>query len=97
MPVLELDLVQLADAVDQLGDHLSENGGDLRLGRGRIFDDIVQNGRHQGVGIQAQIRQNVRHRHRVRDVGLARDPLLSLVLFSAEIVGFAHALDLSGR
>ena len=96
LPVLELDLVQLADAVDQFGHHLPENGGDLGLGRGRIFDDIVQDGRDQGVRIQTQIREDVGNRDRVRDVRFARYALLSLMLFSAEIVGFAHPLDLGG-
>ena len=97
LAILELDLIQLADAVDQLGHHLSEDRGYLGLGGRRVFDDIVQDRRDQGVGIQAQIREDVGHRDRVRNVGLARDALLAAMLFRAEIVGFAHPLDLGGR
>ena len=96
LPVLELDLVQLADTVDQFGHHLPENGRDLGLGRGRIFNDIVQDGRDQGVRIQTQIREDVGNRDRVRDVRFTRYTLLSLMFFRAEVVGFAHPLDLGG-
>jgi len=44
------------------GDHLSEDRRDLRLGGGRIFDDIVQDRRHQGVGIQSQVGEKYRLR-----------------------------------
>ena len=97
LSVLELNLVQLADAVDQFRDDLSENRCDLGLCRGCVLDDIVEDGGHQRVGIQAKIRQDVGNRHRVGDVRFARDAFLSLVLFRAEIVGFAHPLDLSRR
>ncbi len=97
LAVLELDLIELADAVDQLGDHLAEDRGDFGLGRRRVFDDIVQNRRDQRVGIQTQVGEDVGHRHRVGDVGFAGDALLAAVLFRAEFIGFAHPLDLSGR
>jgi hypothetical protein len=57
----------------------------------------VQDGRDQRVRIQTQIREDVGNRDRVRDVRLTRYTLLSLMFFRAEIVGFAHPLDLSGR
>ena len=97
LAILELNLVEFADAVDQFGDNLAESRRYFGLGRRRVFDDIVQNRGHQRVGVQAQIGENVGHRDRVRDVGLARDPLLAAVLFGAEFIGFAHPLDLRGR
>ena len=97
LAVLELDLVELADAVDQFGDDLAEYRGDLGLGGRGVFDDVVQDRRHQGVGVHAQVRQDVGDRDRVGDVRLARDPLLAVVLFRAEFVGFADPLDLRGR
>jgi hypothetical protein len=77
LAVLELDLIEFADAVDQLGYDLAEDRSDLSLGGGRVFDDIVQNGRHQRVGIQTQVGENVRYRHRVGDVRLTREALLT--------------------
>ena len=97
LAVLELDLVEFADAVDQFGDDLTEDRGDLGLGGRRVLDHVVQDGRDQGVGIQPQVGENVGDRDRVRDVGLARDALLALVVLGAEVVGFAHPLDLRGR
>ena len=97
LAVLELDLIELADAVDQLRHDLAEYRGYLGLGGRRVFDDVVQDGRHQGVGIQAQIGEDVGDRHRVGDVGFARNALLAAVLFRAEFIGFAYPLDLSGR
>ena len=97
LAVLELDLIELADAVDELGDDLAEDRGDLGLGGRRVLDHVVQDGGDQRVGIQLQVGEDVGDRDRMSDVGLARDALLALVLFGAEFVRFAHALDLRGR
>ncbi len=97
LAILELKLVQLADAVDQLCHHLAEDRRYLGLRRRRVFDDVVQNRRDQGVGIQAQVGEDVGHRHRMGDVGFARDALLPAVLLGAEFIGFAHPLHLGGR
>ncbi len=94
LTVLELNLVQLADAVDQLGHDLSEDRRYLGLGGRRVFDDIVQNRRDQRVGIQTQIGENVGDGDRVGDVRFARNALLAAMLFRAELIGFAHPLDL---
>ena len=51
----------------------------------------------QGVGVQAQVGQDVGDRDRVGDVRLARDALLAVVALGAEFVGFADPLDLLGR
>ena len=64
---------------------------------GRVLDDVVQDRRHQRVGIELQVRQDVGHRDRMGDVGLARDALLALVALGAEFVGLADPLDLRGR
>jgi hypothetical protein len=97
LSILELNLIQLADAVDQFGHDLPEDRRYLGLGGRRVFDDIVQDGRDQSVGIQAQIGEDIGHRDRMGDVRLARDALLAAVLFRAEFIGFAHPLDLSRR
>ena len=97
MTILELNLVEFADAVYQFGHHLTEDRRDLGLRRGRVFDDVVQNRRDQGVGIQAQVGEDVGDRDRMRDVRLARDALLAVMLFGPEFVGFAHPLHLRGR
>ena len=97
LAVLELDLIELADPVDQLRHDLSEYRGYLGLGGRRVLNDVVQDRRHQSVGIQAQVGENVGHRDRVGDVGFARNALLAAVLFRTEFMSFAYPLDLSGR
>ena len=97
LAVLELYLVEFADAVDEFGDHRAEQRGDLGLGGRRVFDDVVQDGGYQGVRVEAQVGEDVRNGHRMGDVGLAGNPLLALVLLGAEFVGFAHAFDLRRR
>jgi hypothetical protein len=97
LAVLELDLVEFADAVDELRDHLPEHRRDLGLRGGRVLDDVVQDRRHQRVGIQLQVGEDVGDRDRMGDVGLARDALLALVALGAEVVGLADPLDLRGR
>ena len=42
LAVLEVDLVELGDAVDDLGDIVAEARGDVGLRRRRVFDDVVQ-------------------------------------------------------
>ena len=94
---LELDLVELGDAVDDLGHRRAEFRRQLLLGDRRVFDDVVQDRRDDRVGIQVQIREDLRGRERVRDVRLAGEPLLALVRLRAEFRGRADALDLLGR
>ncbi len=57
----------------------------------------MQDRRHQGVGIQTQVGENIGDGHRVRDVRFARYALLALVFLRAEVVGFADPLNLGGR
>ena len=63
----------------------------------RVFDDVVQDGRDDRVGIEVQVGEDVGGGERMRDVGLAREALLALVGVGAELGGLADALDLLGR
>ncbi len=65
LAILELNLIQLADAVDEFGDHLTEDRRDLGLGGGGVLDHVVQNRGHQRVGVQMQIREDVGDRYGV--------------------------------
>ena len=66
------------------------------LAVGRILDHIVQNRGDQRVGVELEIGEDVGDRDRMGDVGLTRHALLALMALGAEVVGFAHALDLRG-
>ena len=97
LAVLELDLVELAHAVDEFRDHLAEYRGDLGFGRRGILDNVVEDGRNQRVGIQLEVCQDVGDRHRMGDVGLAGGALLALMPLGAEVVSLAYPLHLPGR
>jgi hypothetical protein len=81
---LELDLVELGDAVDDLGDRCAELLRELFLGDRRVFDDVVQDRRDDRVGIEMQVREDLRGRERMRDVRLAGEALLAFVRLGAE-------------
>ena len=96
LAALEFDLVEFGDAVDELGHRRAETRRKLILGRRRIFDDVVQDRRHDGVGVEMQVREDGCGGHRVGDVGLAGKALLALMRGSAELGRFADAGNLLG-
>ena len=71
LAALELDLVELGDAVDEFGDFLAEALLDLGCGGRRVLDDVVQDRGGQRRAVHVQVGQDVGDRDRVRDVGLA--------------------------
>ena len=67
----ELDLVELGDAVDHVGDGLAERGLDLDLGDGGVLHHVVQQRGGEPLRVEAPLRQDAGDRQRVRDVRLA--------------------------
>ena len=67
----ELELVELGDAIDQIGNGFAEFFGDIRFGGRRILYHVVQQGCDKCLRIEMPARQNLGDRERVRDVGLA--------------------------
>ena len=88
---LELDLVELGDAVDELGDRLAEVAGDLGLGDRGVFGHVVQQRRGQRLRVEVPLREDVGDGERVRDVGLAGLAELPFVRGLAEVVGRLRA------
>ena len=68
---VELDLVELRDAVDHVGDGLAERRLDLRLGDGGVLHHVVEERGGESLRVQAPLRQDAGDRQRMRDVGLA--------------------------
>ncbi len=93
----ELDLVELADAVDEFRHVATEALGDLVLGVGRVLHDVVEDRGHHRLRVEPQVGEQVGDRYRVRDVGLAGAAPLAVMGLEREIVGFLHQLDLVGR
>ena len=61
---LEFDLVQLAEAVHQFGHRLAELFGYLFIGDMGVFHHIVQQGRHDRLGIEMQLEPGWMRRRR---------------------------------
>ena len=93
-PRAEVDLVQLANAIDQFGDFIAELGGELFLERGRIFDDVVQDRGDDTAAVHAHLRENTRDRNRMTDIGFTGHPALTFVGLGANQVGAINFLDL---
>ena len=93
----EFDLVELGQAIDQLGRHLAEALGDLRLGDVGVLHHVVEERGDQRLGIEIPVGDQRAHRDRVADVGLTADAELPGVGIGREVVGrfdAAHVLGL---
>ena len=94
---LELDLVELADAVDEFGNLLAKLLRDFRLGGAGVFHDVVENGRNQCLRVHAQVGEQACNSYRMSDVGLAGAAPLSVVRAEGELVCLLDAFDVSRR
>jgi len=73
------DRGQLGDPVHQHGDFFAEVFAEVFQRGPGVLHDVVQEGGRQGGGIQPIGGQDVRHLHRMEDVGLSRGAELPLV------------------
>ena len=85
----KLDLVQLGDALDDVGHLLAETLFDLVGGDVGVFDGVVQEAGGDGGGIHLQLREHQGDLERMHDVGFAGRPLLPLVMLETELPGLA--------
>ena len=95
--VRELDLVELGDAFDDVGDLLVEAFGDLGGGDVGVFDGVVQQAACDGGGVHLELGEDVRDLKGMDDVGLARGAELAGVLLLAELPGAADQLEVVVR
>ena len=65
----EFNVGKFADAIDQFGHFLAELIDELFLGRGGVFDDVMQQGRDETLMVHAHFRQDARNRDGVVDIG----------------------------
>ena len=97
LPAAEAHLVELGDAVDELGDGGAELGRDLLGSELGVFERVVQDRRDDRLGVHAELGEDAGDGDRVRDVGLAALARLPFVGERADFVSAAHARDLLGR
>ncbi len=93
---IELDAVELGDAIDEFGYRATEQFGDLVLGDVGVFDDVVQQGCRQRLRVHVPLREDAGDRQRVVDVGLSGLAELALVRRLAELIGRAQLADVLG-
>ena len=82
----EFDLVELGNAVDQLGDQLAEIARDLGLGDRGVLHHVMQQRRGQCLRIEVPLREDVGDGERMRDVGVTGLAELSFVRRFAEVI-----------
>ena len=90
----ELDLVELADAVDEPGDLRAKLGLDVVESGTGILDNVVQDSGGYRLRVEAHVGKRLRHRDRVRDVRLARLACLPCMRRGAKFIGLENRLDL---
>ena len=93
-PAAELNLVELADAIDEQRDLVAEFFADLRQRCVSVLDDIVQDGSRYGLRVEMHVGEFTRDRDRMRDVGFARLACLAFVRGRSEVVGAHDHADL---
>ena len=84
---LKLDLVELGEAINQIGDLRAKAFGNLGFGDGSILHHVVQQRGCDGLSIHAPFGQRAGNGQRMRDIGFARKAGLALVRLFAEVVG----------
>ena len=93
---VELELVQLGEAVHQLGHGGTKPVDQVGLGHTAVFHGVVQQRRHQRVGIELPRRALCGDRNGVGDVRLATVTQLPQVGFVGKAVRLAHLFDAGG-
>ena len=91
------DLAQAGDAVDQVCHRPAEFFFDVHIGDVGIFQTVVEQAGHDGIGIHAQFGQNARHCHRMDEIGFTAAALLALMGFFRKIIGLRDLLHIGKR
>ena len=88
---------QLGNAVDKVRHRVAEQAGDLVVVGVGVLDAVVQQGAEDGVGVQTDLRHDLRHRQGMDDIGRAVLPLLVDVLVPGVFHGPVHELHIDVR
>ena len=87
----ELDLVELGDAFDDVGDLLAEALLDFGGGDVGVFDGVVEQAGGDGGGVHLQLGEDEGDFEGMNDVGFARGALLAGVVAGGELPGLFDA------
>src|ERR1019366_5331839 len=89
----EIDLADLGDALDDVGNLFAEFLADFNGGDRGVFDRVVEQAGGDGNGIHLHVGENVADFERVHQVGLAGGAGLSGVVLLGEFVGFLDQFE----
>ncbi len=92
---VEMQLVELADAIDEERDIVAEPNPDFLERARRVLDDVVQQRRLNGRRVEPELGQEPRNGDRVSDVGFASLPELAFVKAGAVIVSGVYRVELA--
>ncbi len=87
----KLDPIELGYPVHDIGDRIAETFGQDLLGDRGVLDHVVQQRRHERVGIKPPAGEDLGDGDRMRDIGLAAAAKLSEMRLVAEAIGFTDA------
>ena len=86
----ELQLVELGQSIDQFGRRCPEALDQFGLGDAAVFHRVVHQRGHDRLSVEFPFGAQAGHGDRVRDVGLAADPVLAEMRLVGEAIGVAH-------
>ena len=89
LAVGKLDLVDIGDALDDVGHLFAEASRNLLAGGGRVLYRVVQKARGDGRRVHLHLRQHFGHFERMNNVRLTRGAHLPAMMLEAELPGFA--------
>ncbi len=92
--IAKLHFVQLRQPVDQFRDLRAESLGEFGLGHALVFHHVVQQRRHDRLGVEIPAGADFRDGDRMGNVGFAALPILAEVGFVAEMERRLDVLDL---
>ena len=90
---IELKLVELGESIHEFGDRGTETIDQVGLSYAAIFHGIVQQRRHQCLGVELPGGAKCRHRNGVGDIGLTAVAQLTQVRLVGKAIGLPHQLD----
>ena len=93
LAVGKLDFVDLGDALNDVGDLVAKSFFDLFVGRGCVFDGVMQQCGGDGRGIELHLGQDFGNLKGMNDVWLAGGALLAIVVLDAELPCLADQGD----
>ena len=89
-----MNLADLGNTVDEIGDLLSEHLGELFKGRQGVLNRVMEESGNHRWNIQPQISKNGRNFHRMHQVRLAGKPCLPLMDLGAVNIGLADKIKI---